>query len=109
MMLDGHVILLLGDFNEAFGSDIDGLQKVASTCGIWNLLSRRRSLTPPATSARGRTRLDYALATDHIAKALSTAGYEPFNSRFPSDHRAYFLDIDTAPVWYSDTNTWQAF
>jgi hypothetical protein len=92
---DGHEILLLGDFNEAFGTDLDGIQKVATTCGLLDLMSLRHSSTPPATYARGRTRLDYVLATTHVANALSTAGYESFNTRLPSNHRSYFLDFNT--------------
>jgi exonuclease III len=99
----GHEILLLGDFNEAFGADLDGIQKVATTCGLLDLMSLRHSSTPPATYARGRTRLDYVLATTHVAHALSTAGYEPFNARFPSDHRSYFLDFDTQKLFGIDT------
>jgi hypothetical protein len=104
-LADGHEILLLGDFNEAFGNDIDGIQKVASICGLLDLMSLRHSSTPPATYARGRTRLDYALATNHVANALVTAGYEPFNSRFPTDHRSYFLDFDTQKLLGTDTQT----
>jgi exonuclease III len=99
----GYQILLMGDFNEAFGSDVDGIQKLATTCGLIDLMTVRHSSTPPATYARGRTRLDYALATDHIVKALSHAGYEPFNSKFPSDHRAYFFDFDTQQLFGTDT------
>ena len=80
------------------GSDPDGIQNVATTCGLIDLMSCRHSSTPPATYARGRTRLDYVLATSHVVNALSKSGYEPFNSRFPSDHRAYFLDFDTQAI-----------
>ena len=104
-LAEGYEILLLGDFNEAFGSDPNGLQKVASDCGLLDLMSLRHSSTPPATYARGSTRLDYALATNHDANALSMAGYEPFNSRFPSDHRSYFLDFDTQKLFGTETQS----
>ena len=99
----GHEILLMGDFNEAFGSDVEGIQKLAITCGLLDLMNTRHSSTPPATYARGRTRLDYAMATNHVATSLSHAGYESFNSRFPSDHRAYFLDFNTQQLFGTDT------
>jgi exonuclease III len=102
-IVSGHEILMLGDFNEAFGTDVDGMIKIANTCGLQDLMSIRNSSKPPATYARGRLRLDYALATDHVARSLSKAGYEPFNSRFPSDHRAYFLDFDTKLLFGTDT------
>jgi hypothetical protein len=112
----GKDILLMGDFNEVFESDDDGMIKRATTCGLPDLMSMRYSSTPPATYARGRNRLrysstpfatyaatyargrnclDYALAINHVAEALSHVGYEPFNAKFPSDQRANFLDFDT--------------
>lgn len=98
-----HKILLLGDFNEVFGSDPDGMTKVSATCHLLDLMSIRHSTTPPATYARGRKRLDYALGTTHVAAALLKSGYEAFNTRFHSDHRAYYLDFDTKKLFGSDT------
>ncbi len=70
-----HKILLLGDFNEPFGTDQDGMPKIAAAHQLIDLMSARHSSIPPATYARGRTRLDYALATHHVAHALTSAGY----------------------------------
>jgi exonuclease III len=95
----GHEILLIGDFNEPFGSDPDGMEKIAAEIQLIDLMSMRHSSTPPATYARGRTRLDYALATHHVAEALLRSGYEPFNERFHTDHRAYFMDFDTVRLF----------
>ena len=96
-------VLLMGDFNEAFGSDPEGMTKVAVVCKLIDLMASRHSTTPPATYARGRKRLDYALGTSHVAQALLRAGYEPFNIRFHSDHRAYYLDFDTKLLFGTDT------
>jgi exonuclease III len=90
-----HDILLLGDFNEPFGRDPDGMLKLAAEHQLIDIMSARHSSAPPATYARGRTRLDYALATHHVAQALKRAGYEAFNARYHTDHRAYFMDFDT--------------
>jgi hypothetical protein len=67
------------------------MKKLATMCGLLDLMSIRHSSQPPATYARGRTRLEYALAITHVANSLVKAGYEPFNAKFPSDHQAYFL------------------
>jgi hypothetical protein len=100
----GHEILLLGDFNEPFGTDPDGMPKLATEFQLIDLMASRHSYSPPVTYyARGRTRLDYALATSHVAKALKSAGYEAFNERFHTDHRAYFLDFDTSLLLGTDT------
>ena len=99
----GHEILLLGDFNEPFGHDPDGMPKIAAAFQLIDLMAARHSSAPPATYARGRTRLDYALATHHVANALRHAGYEPFNSRFHTDHRASFLDFDASVLLGTQT------
>jgi hypothetical protein len=99
----GHKLLLLGDFNEPFGTDPDGMMKLATEFQLIDLMASRHSSPPPATYARGRTRLDYALGTPHVANALKRAGYEAFNERFHTDHRAYFLDFDTRLLLGSET------
>ena len=50
---NNHEVLLLGDFNEVFGSDPDGMTKLAVTCKLIDLMSFRHSSAPPATYARG--------------------------------------------------------
>ena len=52
-------------------------------------------LTEVATYSRGSKRLDYILGSPEVAHALLSCGYEPFNYRYHTDHRAYFLDLDT--------------
>jgi exonuclease III len=104
----GHEILLLGDFNEPFGTDPDGMPKLATEFQLIDLMASRHSSHPPATYARGRTRLDYALATIHVASALKRAGYEAFNERFHTDHRAYFLDFDTRDLLGTTTQPLQS-
>jgi exonuclease III len=101
----GRDILLVGDFNEPFGSDPDGMEKIAAELQLVDLMSSRHSSGPPATYARGRTRLDYALSTAHVAAALTTAGYEPFNERFNTDHRAYFMDFNAVRLFGKPTQT----
>ena len=77
--------------------------KIAATCGLLDLMTLRHSNAPPVTFARGRKRLDYALGSPHVADSLENAGYEPFNSRFHSDHQAYFLDSSTARLFGTET------
>jgi hypothetical protein len=103
-----HKILLLCDFNEPFGNNLDGMPKIAATHQLIDLMSACHSSTPPAMNSRGRTRFDYALATHHVAQALTKAGYEAFNSRYHTDHRAYFLDFDTELLLGTHTQTLQS-
>ena len=62
--------------------------------------------------------MDYALITPALLPAICSAGYNPFNYRIPSDHRAFFLDFDTqlllgykpsalAPATYHDFHSRQ--
>ena len=99
----GNEILLMGDFKEVFGTDVEGMIKIANACGLKDLMTIRNSSISPATYARGRAQLDYALATNHVANSLSRAGYEAFNAKYPSDHRSYFLDFDTKKLFGAET------
>ena len=47
-----------------------------------------------ATYARGRDRLDYVLASPTVYQSVTACGYDPFNERFFSDHRGYFVDLN---------------
>ena len=96
-------ILLTGDFNEALGTDPDGMAKLATTCQLLDIMSSRNSSKSPATFARGTSRLDYALASKHVQESLFLAGYEPFNSRISTDHRGYYMDFATSKLFGSDT------
>ena len=101
---DGIECLLVGDFNEEFRSESDGIGSLATHLGLINLMVHRHpDKTPPVTYARGRKCLDFALGTPRIAQAVIAAGYEAFNERFVSDHRGYFLDMDTAILFGSPT------
>ena len=97
----GFLILLMCDFNEPFGQDPDGITKVASELGLIDIMRRRHSSPPPATYARGSTRLDYILTSPEICDALRATGYHEFNATVSSDHRGYFLDLDTSTLFGS--------
>jgi exonuclease III len=99
----GFAIILLGDFNEAFGSDPEGMVKIAMDSDLVNVMETRNSNCHPATYARGNKCIDYALGSPDILPAIVSAGYEPFNERFHTDHRAYFIDFDTTLLFGSTT------
>jgi hypothetical protein len=101
----GYEILLTGDFNEPLGNDPEGMSKIAGDFKLMDLMASRHSSQPPATYARGTQRLDYALASAGVCKALQRAGYEPFNYRIATDHRGYFLDFNTSDLFGSDTQS----
>ena len=96
-------ILLVGDFNEALGADVDGMVKIATQFNLLDVMAIRSSSVPPATYARGSKRLDYALASASVCHALQASGYDAFNHRIASDHRGYFLDFHTTLLFGSGT------
>jgi exonuclease III len=92
--LSGQDILLTGDFNECICQDPDGMRKVMDECQLVDIMKRQHpGQQLPSTYARGHRCLDYALATAAVAEAVQYAGYEPFNSHFPTDHRPYYIDL----------------
>jgi exonuclease III len=101
----GDEILLLGDFNESIDGNFNGISRIIADFHLVDLMRCRSNQQPPATYSRGRLRLDYGLATRKIADALVGAGYEAFNARFPTDHRAYYFDLDTEKLFGSRTQS----
>lgn len=96
----GQEILLTGDFNECIEQDPDGMRKVIEECNLVDIMTRRHpGKRLPNTYARGHRCLDYALATEAVAASVQYAGYEPFNSHFPTDHRPYFIDLSFSAVF----------
>ena len=81
----GNEILMVGDFNEVFGSDVDGISKLAADFDLVNLMRVRHSDPLPPTYARGRSCIEYGLATETVADSLLRCGYEAFNERFTTD------------------------
>jgi hypothetical protein len=90
----GDELIVVGDFNEAVGEELDGMLGVVQGLGLIDLMGARHGYELPATYARGRKCLDYGFATPVIGEALEACGYESFGNRFSSDHRAYFFDFD---------------
>ena len=91
----GDEIMLIGDFNEVvMGEDPKGMTGLAHKLELYNMMSSRHSHPPPVTYSRGRRCLDYGLATPWVIKAIRRCGYEASHARYPSDHRAYYFDLD---------------
>jgi hypothetical protein len=92
---EGHEIHLVGNFNEQVGEEQDSMQSIIDDIGLIDIMNHRHGGSLPATYARGQRCLDYALATPHVINAVEQAGYEAFNARYQTDHRAYFVDLST--------------
>jgi hypothetical protein len=100
----GEDKILVGDFNEKSGEDIDGIATIASGCGLANLMEHRHPMEPPATFARGWHCIDYGFASPHVIQALMAGGYEQFSGvRFPTEHIPYFFDFDTTKLFGTQT------
>ena len=73
----GFAIILLGDFNEAFGSDPEGMVTIAMDNDLMNVMEIQNSNSLPPTYAGGNKCIDYALASPDILTAIVSAGFEP--------------------------------
>jgi hypothetical protein len=95
---------LVGDFNERIGEDPNGISQLAAQLQLEDIMHyHHHHLNEPATYARGQKRLDYALGTNAVVRAVVACGYEQFNYRFHTDHRAMFLDIDVHKLFGAAT------
>ena len=101
-----HELLILGDFNERIGDNPQGIARVAAEFNLTDIYRMQHPhLQDVATYTRGRKRLDYALGSSRVAQAVRACGYEPFNYRLHTDHRASFIDFDTEILFGSATQT----
>lgn len=82
----GEEILLMGDFNEQIGLDLDLMQKLMEENELVDVMTAQHSTSLPTTYARGQRCLDYALSAAKVLQAVRRAGYEAFNARYPTDH-----------------------
>jgi exonuclease III len=97
---NGEQTILVGDFNEEIGSENSGMAQLATELGLVDLFSTRLGTAAvPSTYIRGHKRLDYALISPGILPSVKAAGYDPFSYRIQSDHRAFFIDFDTASLF----------
>jgi endonuclease/exonuclease/phosphatase family metal-dependent hydrolase len=92
---DNHEIILMGDFNEEYGADPEGMIEIARFCSLVDIFHSRLGASQFATFIGGRTRIDYALASAGPAAAVRQCGFEPPAFRFKGDHRGPFLEFDT--------------
>jgi hypothetical protein len=100
-----HDIICMGDFNEELGSDLAGMTKISSELSLVDLMQEHHQhLEPVATYARGTKRIDYMLTTRHVSQCVDRCGYEPFNNRIFSDHRAYFVDFNSTKLFGGSVN-----
>ena len=90
----GEELILVGDFNEAIGKEVEGMISLVQGLGLIDLMGARHNQALPFSYARGGRCIDYRFATANVCAALKKCGYESFGYRFPSDHRAYFFDFD---------------
>jgi hypothetical protein len=58
----------------------------------------------PNTYLRGRTRIDYALISPALETAVTAVGYQPFHHTAITDHRAIFVDFNTAHLFGNEHN-----
>jgi hypothetical protein len=78
-------IILMGDFNEVIGLDLNGMAKVVRTGHLTDVQTY--------TYARGPNRVDYIFSSERLLPHIHRQGCEPFSARIFSDHRGIFLDL----------------
>jgi len=81
------------------------LANLITTCRLVDPLAKQHKSWPfPATYNRGRSWLDYLLVSSLLLPAIHRSGILPYQSVFHSDHRPYFLDIDSTSLFGDATS-----
>lgn len=100
----GNELVPVGDFNDPFGSELDGMSQIAAEFQLLTVMQTRHHSKPPPTYSRGHFGLDYGLATHRVANTLLRCGYEAFKERFATDHRVYYFDLEDTEALCGNTS-----
>jgi len=93
----GELVSVGGDFNEVLGlEDADGLARLCTCCGLVDIILAKHGRTDFDTYIRGSKVLDYFLIPLELENTVLACGYEPYNIHTMGDHRAFYVDFDTA-------------
>jgi hypothetical protein len=93
-LLDGHEVLVAGDFNDDLNNKTGRTRKFMATLGLTELLLDAYGDGPP-THIRGSTTIDGVFATKGIH--MIQGWYVPFEQS-PSDHRWLVVDISESSL-----------
>jgi endonuclease/exonuclease/phosphatase family metal-dependent hydrolase len=86
-------ILVMGDFNEVIGLDLNGMAKALRKGHITDLQTYCHGINcEESTYCRGPNRVDYIFSSDRLLPHIHCQGCEPFNARIFSDHRGIFVN-----------------
>ena len=94
----GCDIILGGDFNETLESS-NGVSQLCRECSLMDASELLLGTSNFSTYNRGQARLDYFLVSQSILPTITSHGYEPFYMRSHSDHRGFFVDLDTKLIF----------
>jgi endonuclease/exonuclease/phosphatase family metal-dependent hydrolase len=96
-------IILMGDFNDGPGSPAHVLLagKDSNLVDSWEVLGRpedEESFTSHGfTGVPAKNRIDWILVTGQWVVRDASIVREPFESRYPSDHFPYYVDLEWKP------------
>jgi hypothetical protein len=101
----GLQFLLLGDFNEVIGQSPELMASICSELSLIDTIGyfHPGDATSTPTYNRGSRRLDYGLITQALLPSISASGMNTFGEISTSDHRALFLDFNSAELFKLQT------
>ena len=95
----GHIVILLADFNDDMNKSGNATNTFLRESGLKNVMAiRHGECNMPHTYDRGKKCLDAIAISEHTQvpeQCIRRAGFLPFYSYINSDHRVIYCDIDT--------------
>ena len=102
-----HELVIMLDSNDDL-SDSSPTHSLITECGLFSVHEQANYAADspaPATYSRGRTKIDHILVTAALLPAVTASGIEPLHAGILSDHRALYVDFDTAILLNGKLNT----
>ena len=111
----GKEVILMLDANERMGAEKKGIEWLANECGLTDIHTARHGDDNMSTYARGTKKIDFILASQKPAEAVTRCGFTAFYDGIHSDHRGAFADFNAKELFQgkprncSDTTTEQSY
>jgi endonuclease/exonuclease/phosphatase (EEP) superfamily protein YafD len=83
---------LSGGLNEELRADTHGFARIL----VEIIQHFHGVVNKPPTYAQGKRRLDYVFCTTNLLSSVKRCGILPYSEIVDSDHRALYVDFDTA-------------
>ena len=100
----GHKLILCGDFNEAIGDNMNGIDYIITKYNLVDAIQYQHGHHNETTYSRGHKCLDYIFVSTNVVPSIQQSAILPLNYVISSDHRAVYVDLNMTTLFGKDVS-----